>query len=162
MLVIIGCVVLLFFLLKDLNFALDLAPDPDPLDERVGDDEADFLVDDFPNRLFDGDDGAFVADLFFRLESEEFDPVPELVHLAWRPDPEHPAVEALGLDGVVEHHEERFSPVKENLKSTIKGAFDWITFNVIIQLMLSNSQRQEDVIPSNSTENCVWSILSFS
>jgi hypothetical protein len=118
-------------MLKDLNFALDLeiVQDPlGPLDERVDDDEADVVVDDFLNRLFDGDDGAFVADLFFRFDSKEFDPAPKLVHLALRPDAEHPAVEALGLDGVEEHHEERFSPVEENLKSTIKGAFDWITF----------------------------------
>ncbi len=61
---------ILFFMLKDLNFAFDLAIVPDPLDERVGDDEADFLVDDFLNRLFDGDDGAFVADIFLRFDSE--------------------------------------------------------------------------------------------
>jgi hypothetical protein len=60
------CCVLFFFLLKDLNFAFDLALVPDPLDERVDDDEADVVVDDFLYRLFDGDDGAFVADLFDR------------------------------------------------------------------------------------------------
>jgi hypothetical protein len=60
----------LFFILKDLNFALDLALVPDPLDDRVDDDEADVVVDDFLNRLFDGDDGAFVADIFFRFDSE--------------------------------------------------------------------------------------------
>ena len=52
-------------MLKDLNFAFDLAIVPDPLDEGVDHDESDVVVDDFLNRLFDGDDGAFVADLFF-------------------------------------------------------------------------------------------------
>ncbi len=62
-----------------------------------------------------------------------------------------------------EHHEEGFSPVEDNLKSTIniKAAFNWITFNVIIQLMLSDSQRQEDVISSNLTRYCIRLILSF-
>lgn len=106
-------------MLKDLNFAFDLAIVPDPLDEGVDHDESDVVVDDFLNRLFDGDDGAFVADLFFWFDSEEFDPAPELVHLAWGADAEDPAVKALGLDGVEEHHKKRFSPKLDNLKTTI-------------------------------------------
>jgi hypothetical protein len=55
--------------------------------------------------------------LFFRFDSEEFDPVPELNHLARRPNAEHPAVEVLEIDGVEEDNEERFIPEQGNIKS---------------------------------------------
>ena len=103
-------------LLKNLNFAFDLPLVPDSLDEGVDDDEADVVVDDILDGLLNGDDRTFVNDLLLRIWSVELDPAPELVHLARRSDAEDPAVEALGLDGVEEHHEERFSPEIKDLK----------------------------------------------